>query len=225
MAFFACKNQTNTPEVSNTETVNNLAFEGLKSNGIIEITDTTQLETIDSAAIKNALKGDAFYNLVFWKNRAIVYTDSKVVEVISASLMSIPNTLIETQTDVLYNFNRTWCDSIEDKSIWKNYILSANLVNDSLKQQEYIAAHNTQRDKWPDVAKGFCHANFQQLQIFKIGRQLVLIIRVPAANTLEELDPKTLENNPKMVEWNNRMKDYQTGLPGTKPGETWVFFK
>jgi len=26
-------------------------------------------------------------------------------------------------------------------------------------------------------------------------------------------------------DWNRLMKQYQQGLPGTKPGETWVFLK
>lgn len=41
--------------------------------------------------------------------------------------------------------------------------------------------------------------------------------------TLDELDPKTVENNPRMIEWNQIMGNYQDGIEGTAPGEKWVF--
>jgi hypothetical protein len=54
---------------------------------------------------------------------------------------------------------------------------------------------------------------------------LVLIISIPKGKTLDELNPKTTENNPKMNEWNKIMGKYQEGIEGTKKGETWVFLK
>jgi hypothetical protein len=39
------------------------------------------------------------------------------------------------------------------------------------------------------------------------------------------LNPKTVENNPKMVEWNKIMRKYQEGIEGTTKGESWVFLK
>jgi hypothetical protein len=42
---------------------------------------------------------------------------------------------------------------------------------------------------------------------------------------LDKLNPKTSENNPRVDEWNAIMKKYQEGIPGTKPGEVWVFLK
>ena len=92
-------------------------------------------------------------------------------------------------------------------------------------QQEYVDYHATQMENWPDIAKGFCNADFQQLLIFKNGRQLVLVISIPKGKTLDELNPKTVENNPKMNEWNKIMGKYQEGIEGTKPDETWVFLK
>ena len=54
---------------------------------------------------------------------------------------------------------------------------------------------------------------------------MVLVISIPKGKTLDELNPKTTQNNPKMDEWNNIMKKYQEGILGTKKGETWVFLK
>jgi hypothetical protein len=53
----------------------------------------------------------------------------------------------------------------------------------------------------------------------------MLVISIPKGKTLEELNPKTTENNPRMDEWNSIMKKYQEGIEGTAPGEVWVFLK
>jgi len=103
--------------------------------------------------------------------------------------------------------------------------LTADLVDDPKLQQEYVNYHAKQFQQWPEVSKGFCNADFQRLLVYRNGRQLMLIISVPKGKTLDELNPKTTENNPRMVEWNNLMKKYQEGIEGTKPGEVWVQFR
>jgi hypothetical protein len=75
------------------------------------------------------------------------------------------------------------------------------------------------------VSQEFCNADFQRLLVYKNGRQLMLVISIPKGKTLDELNPKTIENNPRVVEWNKIMSKYQEGIEGTKPGETWVFFE
>ncbi|HYJ37981.1 MAG TPA: L-rhamnose mutarotase, partial [Chitinophagaceae bacterium] len=99
------------------------------------------------------------------------------------------------------------------------------LVNNEKLQKEYLEYHSTQFENWPEVAKGFCNANFQQLLVFKNARQLMLVISIPKGKTLDDLNPKTTDNNPRVVEWNDLMKKYQEGIEGTKPGEVWVFLK
>ncbi|MNY52850.1 L-fucose mutarotase [compost metagenome] len=91
-------------------------------------------------------------------------------------------------------------------------------------QKEYLDYHATQFEKWPEVAKGFCNADFQQLRIFKHGRQLMLVISIPKGADLDKLNPRTSLNNPRVDDWNNLMKKYQEGIEGTKPAEVWVFF-
>jgi hypothetical protein len=51
----------------------------------------------------------------------------------------------------------------------------------------------------------------------------MLVISIPKGKTLDELNPKTIESNPQMNEWNKRMSKYHEGIEGTKKGETWVF--
>ncbi len=75
------------------------------------------------------------------------------------------------------------------------------------------------------MAKGFFNAGFQQLLVYKKDRQLMLVISIPKGASLDELNPKTTENNPRVDEWNTLMKKYQEGIEGTKPGEVWVLLK
>ena len=79
--------------------------------------------------------------------------------------------------------------------------------------------------EWPEVAKGFCAASFQQLLVFRNGRQLMLVISIPKGESLDELNPKTTENNPRVNDWNELMKKYQEGIPGTAQDEVWVFLQ
>jgi L-rhamnose mutarotase len=163
-----------------------------------------------------------------WKNHIAIYADISNPEDLLKRIKSAypnPEDTIRIFDAPFYTFNRKRCaDTISSKK-WQNILLSASLVNDPKLQQEYLNYHATQFQKWPEVSNGFCNANFQQLLVFKNGRQLMLIISIPKGESLDKLNPKTTENNPRVDEWNKLMKKYQEGLPGTKPGEVWVFFK
>lgn len=124
----------------------------------------------------------------------------------------------------MYVFDRAaHCGDSAVARPWRNYLLTANLVADSALQQEYMHYHAVQFEEWPEVAEGFCRAEFQQLLVYRNGRQLMLVISIPANKTLDELNPKTEENNPRVVDWNKLMSKYQEGIEGTDPDETWVF--
>ncbi len=103
--------------------------------------------------------------------------------------------------------------------------MTANLVADTTLQREYLDYHKTQFEKWPELSNGFCNADFQQLLIYKNGHQLMLVISIPKGESLDKLNPKTTENNPRVNDWNALMKKYQEGISGTRKGETWVFLE
>lgn len=161
-----------------------------------------------------------------WKNHVSIYADmANPEELFKRIKTEYPQDTVKYFDAPFYTFNRKTCaDTISSKK-WDNILLSANLVSDPKLQQEYLNYHKTQFKKWPEVSKGFCNAGFQQLLVFKNGRQLMLVISIPKGESLDKLNPKTTENNPRVDDWNQLMKKYQEGLPGTKPGEVWVFFK
>lgn len=160
-----------------------------------------------------------------WKNHLAIYSsfddvDSFIDQVISKST----ETKIKLYKDPFYSFkNREHCEKCTVAKSWKHILLTANLVDDNEKQAEYLEYHRTQFEKWPEVAKGFCNAGFQELNVYLNDRQLMLIISIPADKTLAEIDPKTVDNNPRGAEWNTIMSGFQEGIEGTKPSETWVF--
>jgi L-rhamnose mutarotase len=162
-----------------------------------------------------------------WSNHLVIYGKNLNINKLYKLIKELyPGLIIRTYSRPFYTFNKQQCCV---KCIvapeWDNIILTANLVKDPKLQREYLNYHATQFKKWPEVSQGFCNANFQQLLVFKNGRQLMLVISIPKGESLDKLNPKTTENNPRVNEWNKLMKKYQEGLPGTKPGEVWVFFK
>ncbi|UOQ67983.1 L-rhamnose mutarotase [Hymenobacter volaticus] len=161
-----------------------------------------------------------------WQNHLVVYGPAASIQRLQQPLTAAyPGATVKHYAAPFYKFDRQWCTDKTVSQQWDNLLLTANLVRDPAKQQEYLRYHATQFELWPEVAAGFCKASFQQLLVFRNERQLMLVISVPKGASLDELNPKTTENNPRVDEWNALMKQYQEGIPGTKPGDVWVFLK
>jgi len=161
-----------------------------------------------------------------WQNHLVAYGKTASIRALHKNLAAIyAGNEVKLYAAPFYQFDRQYCANKATAPQWDNIILTANLVKDPKKQQEYLSNHATQFQKWPEVAQGFCNASFQQLLVFRQGRQLLLVISIPKGASLDELNTKTSLNNPRVDDWNALMKQYQEGLPGTKPGEVWVFLK
>ncbi len=178
--------------------------------------------SLEKICAENNIPSDAIYQ---WENHLLIFAGLKDPEALRKQLLSaFKNAEVKSYNKPFYEFNRQKNCRLEPAKEWDHVILSANLVNDEKMQKEYLDYHATQFEKWPELSQGFCNADFQRLLIFKNGRQLVLIISIPKGKNLDELNPRTTLNNPRVDEWNAMMKKYQEGIEGTKPGEVWVFF-
>jgi hypothetical protein len=162
-----------------------------------------------------------------WNNHLVLYGELKRIALIKHELEeSYPKCIVKAYQNPFYVFDKKErCNDKKTTEEWDNILLTANLVADPKMQQEYLNYHKTQFEKWPEVSNGFCNASFQQLLVFKDGRQLMLVISIPKGESLDKLNPLTSKNNPRVDEWNKLMSKYQEGIPGTKKGETWVFLK
>lgn len=172
---------------------------------------------------KNKVPEKALYQ---WQNHTIIFDKVQDVFVLQERLRAtFPTAEVKTYTDQFYEYNRSHCGDTTTVPEWNHVILTANMVADTRLQNEYLQYHATQFEKWPEVSNGFCKASFQELLLFKNGRQLMLVISIPANKSLDELNPKTTENNPRVNDWNALMKKYQEGIAGTQKGEVWVMFQ
>ncbi|WP_346238581.1 L-rhamnose mutarotase [Niabella insulamsoli] len=172
---------------------------------------------------KNAVNPNSIYR---WKNHYVIFEKIQDLSVFQGKLKKeFPDVEVRPYYDLFYQFDRSRCNPATASKEQDHIVLTANLVDDPKKQKEYFDYHATQFEKWPELSKGFCKADFQRLIMFRNGRQLMLVISIPKGKTLAELDPKTTEGNPRVVEWNKIMAQYQEGIKGTKPGEVWVFLE
>lgn len=201
--------------------------------GMQEMPKSVAIEVIgknlDIEKIKSTIKGFRIVGeeLYQWENHLVIYGLMNQPERTKRKLaLAFPELEIKIYENPIYDFqNFERCKDVKPVSEWENIVLTANLVADEKMQKEYVDYHTTQFEKWPEVAKGFCNADFQQLQVFKNGKQLILVISIPKGEDLDKLNPRTTKNNPRVDEWNAIMKKYQTGIEDAKQGETWIFLK
>lgn len=182
----------------------------------------------NEAAIKNVFtkNGISTNDIYHWNNHLAAFTSaSDTINIRKQIAAALPQSRVNIYNDMFYVFDRNACNGKGEVNEWDHILLTANLVKDPKLQQEYLDYHARQQQLFPEVAKGFCNADFQQLLLFKNGRQLMLIISIPKGASLDVLNPKTTENNPRVNEWNSLMSKYQEGIEGTKKGETWVFLE
>ncbi len=173
---------------------------------------------------QNNMDSSAIYQ---WQNHYVIFSKVQDIGVMQGRLQNnFPGATVKVYYNLFYEFSRhKHCADTSTAREWQHIILTANLVENKTLQQEYMNYHATQFENWPEVAQGFCNAGFQQLLLFRSGRQLMLVISIPKGESLDQLNPKTTAGNPRMDEWNKRMKKYQVGIEGTKPDEVWVFFQ
>ncbi|KIO50843.1 right-handed parallel beta-helix repeat-containing protein [Flavobacterium hibernum] len=199
--------------------------------GLQEMPKAVAIELIgsdfDIEKIRSTIKGFRIVGeeLYQWKNHLVIYGKMNQPERTKRKLaLAFPSLQIKIYENPIYDFqNFERCKDSKPAAEWENIVLTANLVSDEKLQKEYVDYHTTQFEKWPEIAKGFCNADFQQLQVFKFEKQLILVISIPKGESLDKLNPKTTQNNPRVDEWNALMKKYQTGIEGAKPDETWIF--
>jgi hypothetical protein len=191
---------------------------------VVKENQQLNLSKLKQILAQNNMDSNAIYQ---WQNHYVIFDKVQDIGVMQGRLANnFPETEVKVYHDMFYGYSKKkHCTDTTTAREWQHIILTANLVGDKKLQQEYLDYHATQFEKWKEVSNGFCNANFQQLLIFKNGRQLVLVISIPKGESLDKLNPKTTENNPRVNDWNKLMGKYQEGIEGTKKGETWVFLK
>jgi L-rhamnose mutarotase len=100
----------------------------------------------------------------------------------------------------------------------KQYYLALDLKNEPLLIAEYEAYH---QEIWPDIQKSIRDAGIEQMEIFRTGNRLFMVMEVNDEFNFEKKG-KADAANARVQEWEQLMWKYQQALPGSKPGEKWV---
>jgi len=161
-----------------------------------------------------------------WGDYMLLKTDDEhAKKMTGAMLANYPELTITMFNDLFYTFDQQRCGTTEETKDVDFVILTAQLVEDKKKQKEYLQYHENQFEEWPEVAAGFCKAGFQEVLLYRHGRQLLLYISFSNGKDFTEIDALTTEDNPRVIEWNRIMSAYQEGIEGTANNETWIFYK
>lgn len=193
------------------------------SISILEIIDkesVINIQTLDSACMEAGVD----LKLIFTANHhwAIYTTQQNADKLKNILALTMPTLRFKHYETPFYDFNRQKYCNEQPAGKWSHYIMTANLKEDTTLQNEYMEYHRTQREEWPEVSKGFCNAGFEQVLVFRNGRQLMLVISIPEGADLDELNTKTTYNNPRVNDWNALMSQYQEGIEDAPEGVTWL---
>ena len=102
----------------------------------------------------------------------------------------------------------------------KRYCLALDLVDDPVLIAEYENWHKAE-NAWPEIKKSIQDAGIEQMEIYRIGNRLFMIMDVNNEFNFAEKAAADIANK-KVQEWEQLMWKYQQALPGSKPGEKWV---
>ena len=100
----------------------------------------------------------------------------------------------------------------------KRYCLALDLIDDEALIAEYEKMH---REVWPEIISSIKDANIDQLEIYRAGNRLFMIMEAGDGFTFEKKAAMDAANET-VRQWEELMWKYQQALPTAKPGEKWV---
>lgn len=96
------------------------------------------------------------------------------------------------------------------------YCLACDLVDDPKLIAEYDRWH-LDNSKWPTIQKSITDAGIINMEIYRFGNRLFMIMETNDAFTFER--KATMDaGNAKVQEWEQLMWTFQQTIPGSKPG-------
>jgi L-rhamnose mutarotase len=98
-------------------------------------------------------------------------------------------------------------------------VFVVNIIDGEKPLQEYLNYH---AHVWPEVEAGFKKAGYKNISLYRYDHLLVMTVTIPENADLNAMGKVAESYSPKCAEWNKIMSAYQTGVPGTKPGQTWA---
>lgn len=101
----------------------------------------------------------------------------------------------------------------------ERYALTLDLIDDEEKIVAYELAHTA---IWPEVREHLFAHGVLDMQIYRLGTRLFMVMDVDAARYSAERMAKAAQANEAIVRWESLMWNYQAPTPWTPSGEKWV---
>ena len=105
----------------------------------------------------------------------------------------------------------------------KRYCLALDLKDDPTLIAEYERWHASGMG-WPEVRQHDLKAGVLDLQIYRTGNRMFMILETSDDFTFEKKAAMDADNA-HIQEWEQLMWGYQQPLPHAKPGEKWVLME
>lgn len=98
------------------------------------------------------------------------------------------------------------------------YCLALDLQDDPKLIEQYIKYH---QKIWPEITKSIQDSGIEHMEIYHVQDRLLMVMDV---NDDFSFDRKAAmdQSNPKVLEWEKLMDQFQKRLPGTPENVKWV---
>src|SRR5262245_60557436 len=98
-------------------------------------------------------------------------------------------------------------------------ILAIDLKDDPALVDAYRRYH---AEIWPEVAASLLRSGITRMEIFLIGRRLVMVVESDGRDLGAAFAEHHASQDPRVVEWERLMKSMQVPVPGAAAGEWWA---
>ena len=99
------------------------------------------------------------------------------------------------------------------------HVLAVDLKDDPAVLEAYKAHHQR---VWPEVLRSLRGAGLADLQIYMLGRRLVMVVDLQDGLDVRRAFATHVASHPRVAEWEALMKSMQQPPPGSAPGEWWA---
>ena len=81
------------------------------------------------------------------------------------------------------------------------------------------------RNVWPEVEASLRHAGIEQMDIYLLGRRLVMVVETTAGLDYRAAFERHASSSGRVVEWERLMKSLQERPAEARPGEWWALME
>ncbi len=99
------------------------------------------------------------------------------------------------------------------------HVLAVRLKDEPGVAESYTRHH---REVWPDVQASLRHVGVEQMDIYLLGRTLVMILEMRNGVDYRTAFASHASSSPRVAEWERLMKSLQEPTEGARAGEWWA---